>query len=184
MSADHSKKTFGAIEPDVMLPTQFLRAVTSPETGLLVAVVQQAMWDLVNSADAEGPKAALLADEVRDWLTSPVQHSLYSFAMICDFLGIDRGSASKEILAMQPKRSRRRGGEAPIVERVRKELAKMPDGAEFQQVHISRRVRPNYVKGGNASVSSAIQWLVRTGEIESVRWRWYRKVRALAVACG
>lgn len=78
------------IEPDIILPSQFLpRTVGTPEKRLLLAVLEEAVGTYqryVMATDRRG--RAILAD-VEAWFASEDTLWLYSFVGICDALGLD-----------------------------------------------------------------------------------------------
>jgi len=84
------------IEPDAVLASQFFDALRRQglpegEYRLMLAVLEDALHCFVQHAgDTDRDKRELYADAAR-WITGPSDGGLYSFATICDVLGIDAG---------------------------------------------------------------------------------------------
>jgi hypothetical protein len=78
------------LEPDLVLPTQFLQAsIATPEKRLLLAVLEEAVGTYqrhVTDTDRDG--RAVFAD-VQAWFASEDGAWLYSFVAICDVIGLD-----------------------------------------------------------------------------------------------
>jgi hypothetical protein len=78
------------MEPDLILPAQFLRAtVSTPEKRLLLAVLEEAVGTYQRYVvEADRHSVAVFAD-VEAWFASDDSVWLYSFVAICDVVGLD-----------------------------------------------------------------------------------------------
>ena len=78
---------------EIVLPTQFWTLQSDlrsePEKRLMVAVLEEAMATLLNWTDSPSTAAQQLAAEARQWIASDDRSSPFSFATICDVLGLD-----------------------------------------------------------------------------------------------
>jgi hypothetical protein len=78
---------------EIVLPAQFWSAQgdlrSEPEKRLMVAVLEEAMATLLNWHDSSSSAARQLAAEARQWIASDDRSSPFSFATICDVLGLD-----------------------------------------------------------------------------------------------
>jgi hypothetical protein len=78
------------IEPDIILPSQFLcRVVATPEKRLLLAVLEEAVGTYQRYAIATDPRGRAVFAEVEAWFASEEVTRLYAFVPICDVLGLD-----------------------------------------------------------------------------------------------
>jgi hypothetical protein len=77
-------------EPDIILPGRFFpRAIATPETRLLLAVLEEAIGTFQRYAVATDPRSRSIFIDVEAWFNSEETTWLYSFMGICDTLGID-----------------------------------------------------------------------------------------------
>lgn len=78
---------------EIVLPAQFWTAQpdlrSEPEKRLMVAVLEEAMATLLNWNDSPSASARQLAAEAQQWIASDDRSSPFSFATICDVLGLD-----------------------------------------------------------------------------------------------
>jgi hypothetical protein len=87
---DHEETRRVQIEPDIILPSRFLgRTVATPEKRLLLAVLEEAVATLQRNALASDRHGRIMFTEVQAWFASDDAAWLYSFAGICDAVGID-----------------------------------------------------------------------------------------------
>ena len=78
------------IEPDIILPSQFLhRVVETPEKRLLLAVLEEAVATYQRHAMAIDPRSRAVFAEVEAWFASEDVAWLYAFVPICEVLGLD-----------------------------------------------------------------------------------------------
>ncbi len=78
---------------DIILPTQLwapaASAAAQPEKRLMAAVLEEAISVLVRQPPAESGESAAAARDASDWLASDTRELPFSFASICDVLGLD-----------------------------------------------------------------------------------------------
>ena len=78
---------------EVVLPAQYWASQsdlrTEPEKRLMVAVLEEAMATLLNWSESSNAAARQLASEARQWIESDDRSGPFSFATICDVLGLD-----------------------------------------------------------------------------------------------
>ena len=78
------------VEPDFILPTQFLRgSVATPEKRLLLAVLEEAVGTYQRHVTPTDERSLALLADVEAWFASEDSGWLYSFVAICDVLGLD-----------------------------------------------------------------------------------------------
>ena len=78
------------IEPDIILPSQFLpRTVGTPEKRLLLAVLEEAVGTYQRYLMATDHRGRAILADVEAWFASEDTMWLYSFVAICDVLGFD-----------------------------------------------------------------------------------------------
>jgi len=78
------------IEPDIILPSQFLqRVVATPEKRLLLAVLEEAVGTYQRHAIATDRRSRAVFAEVEAWFASEDVTWLYAFVPICEVLGLD-----------------------------------------------------------------------------------------------
>ena len=100
--------------PDAALPTQFAdiwhksRAIT-PEKALALAVVWEAVLDLGKYRFATRRRQQRLYWQAYDWVTSDDRSWAYSFANLCDVIGLTVEPARRQLLGANAP--------APAVER-------------------------------------------------------------------
>ena len=78
---------------DTLLPTQFWAGLadprTEPEKRLMVAVLEEAIALVVNGGGGEDRRTAVR--EAERWFASDDHSTTFTFAAICDVLGLDAG---------------------------------------------------------------------------------------------
>ena len=78
------------IEPDIILPSQFLpRTVGTPEKRLLLAVLEEAVGTYQRYLMATDRRGRAILADVEAWFASDDTLWLYSFVAICDVLGLE-----------------------------------------------------------------------------------------------
>jgi len=81
---------------DIILPTQLWAPATStatqPEKRLMAAVLEEAISVLVRQPRSDSGETAAAARDASDWLASDARELPFSFASICDVLGLDADS--------------------------------------------------------------------------------------------
>jgi hypothetical protein len=78
------------IEPDIILPSQFLpRTVATPEKRLLLAVLEEAVGTYQRYVMATDRRGRMVFAEVEAWFASEDVTWLFAFVPVCDALGID-----------------------------------------------------------------------------------------------
>jgi hypothetical protein len=91
---------------DIMLPTQFWVRETDarlePEKRLMVAVLEEALATLLRPGDSQTHSGRRLGVEAVRWIRSDDRSSPFSFATICDVLGLDVDRV-REVIARRRK---------------------------------------------------------------------------------
>jgi hypothetical protein len=78
------------IEPDIILPSQFLqRVLATPEKRLLLAVLEEAVGTYQRYAMMTDGRSRAVFAEVEAWFASEDVTRLYAFVPICEALGLD-----------------------------------------------------------------------------------------------
>jgi hypothetical protein len=78
------------IEPDTIRPSQYLRrGIDTPETRLLLAVLQEALDTRQRYLASTDPRSRVLLAEVEAWFRSDDAASLCTFVAICNALEIE-----------------------------------------------------------------------------------------------
>jgi hypothetical protein len=78
------------VEPDVVLPVQFLPGSTeSPEKRLLLAVLEEAVGTYQRYIMATDRRSRAVLADVEAWFASEDAVWLYSFVGVCDAIGLD-----------------------------------------------------------------------------------------------
>jgi hypothetical protein len=87
------------VVPEAILPEQFFRpsVARSPETQLMLAVLEGALLDLQKSAGARTSRARRLAAEVDAWFAADDEGWPCSFLRICDALGLDASAVRNRV---------------------------------------------------------------------------------------
>lgn len=91
------------LAPEPALPAQVLHlwhhtTALAPERALAVAVLNQAVMDLQRYRDSGLRHHRPLHDAARDWILSNDRAWPFSFASLCDLLGIDPDAVRGEVL--------------------------------------------------------------------------------------
>jgi hypothetical protein len=81
-------------EPELILPAQMPRGArldgnTSGARALMLAVLEEAVLCIERGRRRRHPRTRRLAAEAETWVRSDCREWLFSFASICDVLGID-----------------------------------------------------------------------------------------------
>ena len=78
------------IEPDIILPSQFLRrTLVTPETRLLLAVLEEALGTYQRLLVATDARSTALLADVEAWFASDDSARLCAFVAICNILEIE-----------------------------------------------------------------------------------------------
>ena len=78
------------IEPDTILPGQFFRhGIATPETRLLLAVLEEALNTRQRHLAATDPRSRAILAEVEAWFRSDDAAQLCAFVAICNALEIE-----------------------------------------------------------------------------------------------
>jgi hypothetical protein len=90
-------------EPEVVLPAQLSWGArcdgnTSGARALLLAVLEDAMLCIERRRRRRHPRTRQLAAEAETWMRSDSREWLFSFASICDVLGIDADAVRARLL--------------------------------------------------------------------------------------
>jgi hypothetical protein len=86
-----SRRTL-ALQPDVILPIQFLRKRNLPARGeraLMVAVLEEAILCFQKNVLGRTTRQRRLFREAEEWLMSDDRSGLYTFGRICDIAGLE-----------------------------------------------------------------------------------------------
>jgi hypothetical protein len=85
---------------DTLLPSQFWAAAadprTEPEKRLMIAVLEEAIGLVVNGAGESAERSAAVHDAER-WFASDERRGTFTFATICDVLGLDVGRVRQAV---------------------------------------------------------------------------------------
>ena len=77
-------------EPHAILPSQFFRhALSTPETRLLLAVLEEALNTRQRHLAATDPRSRAILAEVEEWFRSDDTERLCAFVAICNALEIE-----------------------------------------------------------------------------------------------
>jgi hypothetical protein len=92
------------LDPEVVTPVQFQilwshTIRTSPEKALCVAMILQAASDLELFRDDRSARSRRLYADARDWLASDARSHPFSFASICDVLGLSAAAIRAALIA-------------------------------------------------------------------------------------
>jgi hypothetical protein len=93
-------------EPEVILPLQMslgarCDGTTSPPHALMGAILEDASLCIERGRRRRHPQTRKLAAEAESWVRSDCRDWLFSFASICDVLGIDVEAARFRMLGNQ-----------------------------------------------------------------------------------
>lgn len=81
-----------ALQPDVILPIQFLRKRSLPARGecaLMVAVLEEAILCFQKNVLGRTRRQRRLFREAEEWIMSDDRSGLYTFGRICDISGLE-----------------------------------------------------------------------------------------------
>lgn len=102
------------IEPDIILPSQFLpRAVATPEKRLLLAVLEEAVGTYQRYVMATDRRSLTVFAEVEAWFASDDATRLFAFVPVCDALGIDAAYVRSGLAPWASAHRQRWHGTAP-----------------------------------------------------------------------
>jgi hypothetical protein len=92
-SSASEEKALNVFQPDILIGEQFLstyrrRFSLQPEQELMLAVLQDAVYCFQENATAIVPRKQVLFREAEEWILSDDRSYLFSFANICDSLGL------------------------------------------------------------------------------------------------
>ena len=89
----------GMVQPDVILPSQYLgsRRRLTPEHGLMIAVLQDAIECVVKHRHAKDHRSRRLFDEATQWLLAEDADWPYSFECICGVLDLDANAVRRAL---------------------------------------------------------------------------------------
>lgn len=90
------EKLNSLFQPDTLVPAQFFenlrrRAQLEPERRLMLATLEDAINCFQRHALTRGGKGRVIFDEVEQWIHDKSSDRLFSFANICEVLGLDPG---------------------------------------------------------------------------------------------
>jgi len=106
-------------EPEQVLPGQLSWGarcdsdILGPR-ALMLAILEDARLCLERGRRRRHPRTRELAAETESWVRSDSREWLFSFASICDVLGIDVDAARRRLLNSEPEGSRPRAARAQI----------------------------------------------------------------------
>jgi hypothetical protein len=95
-SASCNERRGGLLEPDVMLPAQFFRALRGREAHggerrLIIAVLEDAINCFQKNLFARDNRSRRLFYDAENWVMSLDRDSPFAFENICEFLSLDAG---------------------------------------------------------------------------------------------
>jgi hypothetical protein len=94
---------------DIMLPTQFwvqgADGRFEPEKRLMIAVLEEALATLLRPGASQTRSSRQVAVEAIRWIRSDDRSSPFSFATICDVLGLDADRV-REVIALRQEHRR------------------------------------------------------------------------------
>jgi len=89
----------GLVQPDIILPSQYFgpRRRLTPEHGLMIAVLQDAIDCVAKHRDAKDHRGRRLFDEATRWLLAEETDWPYSFECICAVLDLDANAVRRAL---------------------------------------------------------------------------------------
>jgi hypothetical protein len=102
-SSVSEEKALGIFQPDILIGEQFLstyrrRFSLQPEQELMLAVLQDAVYCFQENAAALAPRKQALFREAEEWILNDDRSYLFSFANICDSLGLSTAYLRRGLL--------------------------------------------------------------------------------------
>jgi len=144
-------------EPELVLPGQLSWGArcdgdTSGPRALMLAILEDARLCLERGRRRRHPRTRELAAETESWVRSDSREWLFSFASICDVLGIDVDAARRRLLSnTEPAGSRPRAARAQVAAPTQNRAGArlLPQrGSRRESIAVvaarSRRRRPGY----------------------------------------
>lgn len=93
---------------DTLLPAQFWTQTgdprSEPEKRLMVAVVEEAMAVILNGAGSSCEERSSAVREARLWFASDDRGGLFTFASICDVLGLEPARIRQALAAWERRK--------------------------------------------------------------------------------
>jgi len=110
------------LQPDVVLPSQFFesRRKLTPEQGLMIAVLQDAIDYVAKYRDATDHSGRSLLDETMGWFLAEDSDWPYSFECVCSVFDLD-ANAVRRALRLPERQS------SPVSHEVKKTLRNRTD---------------------------------------------------------
>ena len=95
-------------QPDTLLPEQFLdtfrrRIPLEPEKKLMLAILEDAIACYQKYLFAKDGKGKALFSEAEEWITDPNEDWVFSFAAVCETLGLDPAFIRRGMLDWRDK---------------------------------------------------------------------------------
>ena len=89
----------GMLQPNIILPSQYFgpRRRLTPEHGLMIAVLQDAIDCVAKHRDAKDYRGRRLFDEATQWLLAEETDWPYSFECICAVLDLDANAVRRAL---------------------------------------------------------------------------------------
>ena len=87
------------LQPNIILPSQYFgpRRRLTPEHGLMIAVLQDAIDCVAKHRDAKDHRGRRLFDEATQWILAEETDWPYSFAGICAVLDLDANAVRRAL---------------------------------------------------------------------------------------
>ena len=124
----------GMLQPDIILPSQYFgpRRRLTPEHGLMIAVLQDAIDCVAKHRYAKDYRGRRLFDEATRWLLAEETDWLYSFECICAVLDLDANAVHRALRL--PER------QSALVSREVKKALQNHEGVKGLNVAVKNRV--------------------------------------------
>lgn len=136
-------------EPEVILPAQMSWGArcdgnTSGARTLMLAILEDAMLCIERGRRRRHARTRQLAAEAETWMRADCREWLFSFASICDVLGIDADALRVRLLLTNVEHPAHRGGGtgSGVGVRMRLEVARNDQSTLRQGARPHRRARP------------------------------------------
>lgn len=103
------EKLASIFQPDTLLGAQYFetmrrKALLEPEKKLMLAILEDAVNCFRDNLLAQGVKAKRLFEEAEEWILEEDGDWLFSFANICEVLGLNPGYVRQGLLRWKEKR--------------------------------------------------------------------------------
>jgi len=97
------------LQPDTLLSDQYFdnfrrKTYLEPEKQLLLAVLEDGINTFRDNIFAQGEKSKRFFKEAEEWITATDDDGVFSFAMICDTLGINAEYVRRGLLRWKQKK--------------------------------------------------------------------------------